>query len=332
MPKVHFLNVGRGDCSIIQHGSGRVSMIDICKGKSATQKMIEAAFAPPISTPSGLFGDFGMREQPTEPISYVKGLGISNIFRFILTHPDMDHMDGFKALCDEIGITNFWDSGVRKPKPDFAVGPYQEQDWDHYVKVRDKQAGVNVVTPRAGGRFQFANSGEPNDRGDGLSIVAPSAALVAAANIDGDANDGSYVLVYRACGSKIVFPGDAHDLTWEYVLVNHADLVKDCTVLIAPHHGRHSDRCFDFLDVLNPKLTLFGCADSEHLAYGAWNSRNLLKITNNQAGNVVLDATAAGIDVYVENLTFAQNWNSFDGSLRNDGCYFIGRVSAPQLV
>ena len=31
MPRIHFLNVKQGDCSIIQHISDRVTMIDICK-------------------------------------------------------------------------------------------------------------------------------------------------------------------------------------------------------------------------------------------------------------------------------------------------------------
>ena len=32
MAKIHFLNVEEGDCSIIQHNNGHVTMIDICCG------------------------------------------------------------------------------------------------------------------------------------------------------------------------------------------------------------------------------------------------------------------------------------------------------------
>jgi len=35
--------------------------------------------------------------------------------------------------------------------------------------------------------------------------------------------------------------------------------------MIAPHHGRDSDRSYDFLDTVNPQLTLFGCAPSVDL-------------------------------------------------------------------
>ena len=32
MAKIHFLNVDEGDCSIIEHDNGNVTMIDICCG------------------------------------------------------------------------------------------------------------------------------------------------------------------------------------------------------------------------------------------------------------------------------------------------------------
>ena len=127
-----------------------------------------------------------------------------------------------------------------------------------------------------------------------------------------------------------MFPGDAHDATWEYVTKNHAGLVENCTVLIAPHHGRKSDRDFGFLDVLQPRLTLFGCAPSEHLAYGAWSYRELPYITQNQAGNVILEGTDEGIEVFIENITFAQTLKTFDENRTHFGCYYIGLV--PKLV
>jgi len=70
-------------------------------------------------------------------------------------------------------------------------------------------------------------------------------------------------------------------------------------------------------------LTLFGCARSEHLAYEAWNSRNLAHITNNQAGNILLNATNAGIEVYIENVNYAQIYNGFDYTKTLYGCFYL---------
>lgn len=329
MPTVHFLNVGKGDCSIIQHGSERVSVIDICNGRTKADQLLKA-LTEKRAVFGGPAGDYGMRHSPTDPIEYIRNLGVPHVFRFVLSHPDMDHCDGLKALVEEIGIWNFWDSGVRKEKPDFEGSPYSEADWDCYVAVRDgRYSSITVVTPRSGGQFQFANAGDPEGRGDCLDVLAPTTSLVKVANENGDPNDASYVLVYRTCGGKIVFPGDAHDDTWEHVISEHADKVADCSVLIAPHHGRASDRSYEFLDTLRPKLTLFGCAPSKDLAYDAWNSRDLLHITNNQAGNVILDAVSSGIDVYVENRAFAETFKAFDAARRLQGCFYIGQVTKP---
>jgi len=37
MPVVHFLNVRSGDCSIIKHGSGRISIIDVNNASPARE-------------------------------------------------------------------------------------------------------------------------------------------------------------------------------------------------------------------------------------------------------------------------------------------------------
>lgn len=331
MARVHFLNVGNGDCSIIEHDSGRVTMIDICSGNKdkSGQKVgasILEAFGPSMQSS----GNFGMRQQATNPIEYMKTNGIKRPFRFILTHPDCDHLDGFDALCSEFGMANFWDNGLRKEKPVFKGSPYKEEDWNRYEAVRDKMcAGIKVVTPLAGSTFSFANQGDPESHGDCIDIVAPDVALVKAANESEDPNDGSYVLVYRSAGGKIVFGGDGHDSTWDYVVKNHSALVADCAVLIAPHHGRDSNRSHDFLDTLKPGLTLFGCADSDHLAYEPYTRRKLHKITNNQAGNIVMEPHSCGIDVFVENKNFAEAYNVHAEARVSCGSYYIGTIAKP---
>lgn len=334
MPRVHFLNVGNGDCSIIEHFSGRVTMIDICGGQvDAGEVAVDAILRDIFEKTMPQTRDFRMRDYPTNPFAYLTKHNIKAPFRFILTHPDMDHLDGFAQLVSEVGITNFWDNGVRRERPSFEGGHYVEADWDAYVEVLDgKREGITLVTPLAGARFAFANKGGVLERGDALSIVAPDRALVHAANETADPNDGSYVIVYRTAGGNIVFGGDADDATWEYVTTHHAALVRNCAVLIAPHHGRDSDRSYEFLDVLNPALTLFGIAKSEHLGYDAYNERGLLHITNNQAGNVVLVPRNGHIEVFVENRRFASTLKSADLTRTECGAYYIGHVSRKTSV
>jgi beta-lactamase superfamily II metal-dependent hydrolase len=314
MSSVHFLNVGRGDSTLIHHESGHNSLIDICKGNLVAEEKVAVSAVDQLvhnflEETEAAKGNFGMAKRPTNPIDYLDKLGINDLFRLIITHPDMDHLDGFDALMDNFNILNFWDAGIRRKKPTFAEdGPYKAEDWDRYESaISGKEVGLNVLVKRAGNRFQFANLGEDKrGGGDGLYILAPDKALVDSANEEGDVNDASYVLLYRSPGGRILIPGDAHDETWDYVIEHYKSDVENCSVLFAPHHGRKSGRDFKFLDVVKPKVTCFGCASSGHLAYNAWSSRELSVITNNQAGNIVLDCAGGEIRIYVENTKFAR--------------------------
>ena len=320
LSSVHFLNVRQGDCILLRHNSGRSTIYDICAGniprKTQARRVAENL--------SSVRGNFQMCHHPTNPLDYLQSLGLSSIWRFILSHPDMDHLDGFDALMDEIALTVFWDSRVRREKPDFQGSPYLEEDWKRHEKVRDgEERRVQTLKPHAGNRFKYANINEDDSPGgDGLHILAPDPGLVEEANKNGNLNDASYVLLYRSVGGRVVIPGDAHDKTWKYVLEQYEDDVRDIDLLVAPHHGRKSGRSYDFLDVLRPKLTLFGCARSEYLAYDAWNRRGLKHVTNNQAGCIVAECFKAKMDVYVENEKFADAAGGDTNRTNSQGFYY----------
>ena len=93
--------------------------------------------------------------------------------------------------------------------------------------------------------------------------------------------------------------------------LNVQNPLEDVDLLIAPHHGRASGRSYEFLDVLRPKLTLFGNASAEHLAYYAWNNRELPFITNNQAGCIVINADTPSLDLYITNEVFAKKLSPY---------------------
>jgi competence protein ComEC len=334
MSKVHFINVDPGDCSIIEHNSGRVTMIDICDGftpEEITEAIKSSAFdsGPWLkAVEKSANGNFQMKNSITNPVEYLSSLGITSIFRFILSHPDMDHMDGLSALSDSVNINNFWDTGVQKDKPSFSGSPYREEDWDQYRAFVDGK-NTKSINRLADERFQFANRGDDNNPGgDGLYILAPNKDLVDQSNATGDVNDASYVILYRSSCGRIIFPGDAHDKTWQYVIDHFGKDVANCSVLIAPHHGRDSDRSYDFLDYIRPKFTIFGNAPSEHLAYQEWNKRDLPFITSNQAGNIVLETDSGLIKIYIENTSFADKHGKFS-QVKNDQGYSLYDAIVP---
>lgn len=315
MAIIHFLNVLEGDCNIIQHETGRTTVIDISNGyndydtaeeiavknSDARKAMYERTQVPSDKK------DYRQKKNPDNPIFYLKEKGIKNIFRFILTHPDMDHLDGIKDLFDEFSIANFWDTDNTKEISDkLGSGGYNIEDWKFYKSLRDRK-----ISPCTRLTY-FSNNSNLYYNQDNIEILSPTPSIVKACNDKGNWNDSSYVILYtppKANGGhwKILFAGDSEDLTWEHIITNHSEKVKNIDVLFAPHHGRDSNRNFDFLKSLTPTITLFGNANSNHLAYAKYPGT---RITNNQAGYIILDISNRHINIYVKNAEFAKDFRA----------------------
>jgi hypothetical protein len=312
MPTIHFLNVKYGDCSIIEHYSGHKTVIDVCNATSS-EPISEAITAGFAKAERGISGNFQQKMWPVNPISYMRDRSIKRIFRYVQTHPDLDHMDGIEALFCEFSPINFWDTANTKEIPSttsWQGARYRELDWKFYKCLRDTDPEDNPkrLTLYSGARGQYYNqASDGSGGGDGLNILAPTKGLVTEANeADEEYNRCSYVLLYRTGENRIVFGGDSHDETWDHILEQYKDDVTDIDLLIAPHHGRNSGRSYKFLDTLRPTLTFFGNARSEHLAYGAWANRGLSIVTNNQANCMIVDASTSPMTLFVTHEKFAR--------------------------
>lgn len=313
MATIHFLNVLEGDCNIIQHDSRRTTVIDISNGYNDYDTEEEIAVKKSqirkdmylrTQVPSDK-KDYKQKGMPDNPISYLKQKSIKNIFRFIVTHPDMDHLDGIKDLFEEFNISNFWDTNNKKEISDKAdSGGYNMEDWKFYKNLRDGK-----ITPSTRLTYYSGNSNLYYNE-DNIQILSPTPAILKSCNEKKDWNDSSYVLLYtppkKGGGHwKILFAGDSEDLTWEHIIKNHSDKVKNIDILFAPHHGRDSGRNFGYLKSLTPTITLFGNANSNHLAYAKYPET---RITNNQAGYIILDISEEQIEVLVKNFDFAKDF------------------------
>ena len=307
MSRIHFLNVEDGDCSIIEHDNGHITMIDICCGNIA-EELNERSFSS-TSAIEGVKGNFNQKEHPINPISYLKKLGVTSIFRYIQTHPDMDHMDGLENLYKTFHIYNFWDVQNTKEQnfdKNGKSGRYFQKDWDCYCRLRKSATSPKALNYLEGASYQYFREDENGKKKDDyLQILSPTEDLIAAANKQGNWNDCSYVILYVTRGFKVLFCGDADMGTINHLIQYHRSDISNIDVLIAPHHGRDSNKDFSFLDVMNPRLTLFGNAKCENLAYDKWNNRGLEKITNNQAGSVLIEFDNWEMHVSVTNRSFA---------------------------
>ena len=299
MERVHFLNVKQGDCIWIEHSSGRNTVIDICNGNAENEESLAEEM---FKGSSNTLGNYNQKAHPTNPIEYFDVNGLQNIFRFILSHPDMDHMDGIERLFKEFNIANFWDTDNNKTI-DSVNGIYKKEDWYYYQQIRKCGGNTKVL------RLLAAVEGEYYTN-DHIEILSPTAELIETAKRNDNYNTSSYVLLFTAWnGKKVVLAGDSDEIAWESIMALYSEKLTNIDLLIAPHHGRKTGGCSKYLNVLNPKLTLFGNAQSEYLDYGSWYNKGLKYITNNQAGNVIIEfGNILCAEVYVSNYNFALDY------------------------
>ena len=229
---VHFLKVGDGDCTIIELPDNRIMMVDIMNGSSSYQYDLNYE----------------------NPIKYLKNLTSSrDIYRFIQTHPDMDHMDGLADLLNDFDIANYWYTNNTKPDPETYDNNFREEDWNAY---KDAPKGKELFFSRQS--TSIVSTTGPYIYG--IYPISPTPSIVSSANENEDWNSLSYVTLISWDGFKVLLGGDATTEVW-YDIVrwintdNRArQLLSNINVFKASHHGRESGFCSkSLLEFMNPQ-------------------------------------------------------------------------------
>lgn len=259
MFKAHFLNVGHGD-SILVELPERIMLIDIFNGQAlddiTKNELFEAygisQFEVMFKSAEQALLEKGYNIPLTNPIQYIKDRNIGSIFRFVLSHPHMDHMTGLYDLVEKekVDIWNFWHSGGEFEKPDFKnQTQYREEDWDTYIKLKDSTSSPKNIVNYAGDVGDYWTQ-------DGIEILSPTSSLVDSAVEKNDPNISSYVLLFTHKGHKVVMAGDAGKETWDYIMENHSNKITKINILKAAHHGRDTGFHEEAVKLMNPEYTV----------------------------------------------------------------------------
>ena len=260
---IHFLNVGHGDCTIIEQASGNLTMIDINNGQgvdmdSLTELAVEQGISVDLSfliSPIPSLHKSGYYASLTDPVAFLQQIYPGrSIFRYIQTHPDLDHMRGLTALGEAgIDIVNFWDTCHNK-NPDLR--PEDEADWREYQAIRLGHRGATVLQLNRGAQNKFWNVDEFGyNGGDGIQILSPFSELTTWANARDNSNELSYVIWLTHAGRCVIFGGDAEEKSWE-AIVDHYGTELKCDLLKASHHGRDSGYHQPAAMLMKPDLTV----------------------------------------------------------------------------
>lgn len=267
MLNLHFLNVGHGDCKIIQNDETKhVSMIDINMSDdmddTTTNELLEEAFSilgqryRRLYETCQISGSQALTEAKyavklQNPINYCIENNLTNIFRFISTHPHMDHISGIADLYSKLSVHNTWI--LRNNFKASSLSASQQIDWDFYTSLRDTtdyetQYGY-IVRPMEKDFNDFWNI-------DGIEILAPNSELLQIAKKKNNPNIMSYVLLLTYGKHKIIFGADAEKETWEYVTNTYASKITDISILDASHHGRDTGYYQPAVKLMSPQYVI----------------------------------------------------------------------------
>lgn len=318
---IHFLNVGHGDCTLIEHPSGRITMIDINNSKSLPESDVDAladsisltksAFRSGLTAPSGYRSwehyYLSLLVDPTEYFFSQFG-STASLFRYIQTHPDMDHLSGLHRFFwqERIPLQNMWDTEHSKTKTeaDFKDTRYAYVDWLVYEVMRAGRL-VDDRTHRVL-NLEHGTCGEYYTD-DSITILSPTADLVHYANDTENWNNSSYIIRVTHAERSVILPGDAEKPAWDKVesLYDEEDL--SCDILKAAHHGRESGYSESAVELMNPSYVICSVgkkpstdASDEYAGHGArvlsTRANGTIKVTIRDDGSVeIVDRNGSDI-------------------------------------
>lgn len=275
MLKVHFLNVGKGNCTVISFPSGNLAVIDIDNSKIDDEN-----------------------DSLQDPIAFLKSnYPNRSIFRFVLTHPDMDHISGLHELENNYEIINFWDTDNNK-KVDLdklKLGGYKKEDWETYQTLRNSEKNPKSL--------QYYQDTEPTIywKEDGIKVIGPSKNMLNEANKTEEYNHCSYVLKIEHEGIKILLGGEATKESWQDILKYHGKDELKAHVFLAPHHGSPDNIEKDVFQYINPQYVVISDHRGHSYDYSHYNDLASEQVySTKHFGNITLEVSSEKKNIYPE--------------------------------
>lgn len=255
MLSFHFLNVGKGDCTILEYETGgirRFGLIDCNK------------------TPA--------RQSPAK--EKLKQLGASKLEFVCITHPDDDHYTGILDVLCEFQVEKFFTFPITKQLSDSKARKKYLERLLQIAKGHDDQQlyqrSRELIEILVYAEKNFAKSGRweeiagnhslvdvPNFLGVQLHGIAPSASVrgvfknaIEKGDIGGSFsnNDLSIALCIEYCGKRITLGGDVLGNVWNqhHFFQSRQNISIASSLAKIPHHGSKLDCNEAFVNAVFP--------------------------------------------------------------------------------
>lgn len=217
--RVHFLDVGQGDCTVIEFPSGDVVLIDAGDG----------SFFNRIHT-----------------VRYLKALAPAHL-TMILTHADADHYGGFEALVRAFGADAFYLPAAGEDTPEYAAlldavarSGAETGVMTRYGVIADRSgAYLACISPRS------LNDEEGNEASSVFYLRYEGVGVMLAGDISSAVErrlvrENALLEGIFDCGDFRVRP-------------------EETEILKVSHHGSAYSSCTEWLSLLSPEAAVVSC-------------------------------------------------------------------------
>lgn len=191
-------------------------------------------------------GDYSGHNTQFSPLKHLKNnYGVQQLDYVIITHPHLDHID------DILNFDSMSPKVFHRPKQITnaeVMDGVRQQDRAKFEKYCEINSRYN--SPINGG----INDPDNPDNFGGMKIVSFSPTSCSHNNF----NNHSIVTVIEYANIKVVIPGDNEACSFEELmkLESFKNAVRNADILLAPHHGRETGYNNEFVNLVNPRLTI----------------------------------------------------------------------------
>ena len=252
------LDVGQGDCSLLQLPGGLNCLID-----------------------GGSLSEDGVWQYTIEPA--IKYYGIRKLDYVFLSHADQDHINGVMDFLTEYQ-PGFGGANIHGISLGCLVLPpaADKSDFQDFISVASEK-GIPVMRMEDGGEIVAAlkESGEsPSWR---ICCLSPQRV-----SLTGDRNEDSMVLLVEFGSFRMLFTGDLEKEGEDRLVDLEADLKTD--VLKVGHHGSAGGTGEEFLEKTAPLTAVISCGENNR--YGHPSPETVQRLTD--AGCEILKTPKCG--------------------------------------
>ncbi len=221
--KVHFIDVGQGDCILFELPDGKTALID--SGPSTNQEDV---------------------------LCYFDALKITKIDHFILTHTDSDHTGNAEIIFENYDIYNVYIPkiySVYEVENNLSPEDYNVVETQVWSSVTQK---IHMEETLATTTYNFR---DVTITGTGYSFAFYSPFVDNISNV----NNYCPVIILTILGTKYIFTGDSESSVENNFLSTYSENGAeffDCDVLKVGHHGSNSSTSDAFLSAITPKVAV----------------------------------------------------------------------------